>query len=169
MCGLNKIVHKHDFSGTGLEPEELDRKRSFDCGNFSEAALDCKKKSIFFHWQSIFWLLIWKKKKSHISAYTSLIPLLTSWPHVLVPHNTDSRSERQERNIGGRSGGNRHIIKFGAVILKRRKLKKKKETWFKVPSFVSSFIMNNSVHVNVEISDHFEFNSENRTYLMHHG
>lgn len=49
VCGLNKIAHKHDFSGTGLEPEELDRKRSFDCGNFSEAALDCEKKSIFFH------------------------------------------------------------------------------------------------------------------------
>lgn len=68
VCGLNKILHKHDFSGTGLEPEELDSKRSFDCGNFSEAALDCKKKiNIFTLTINLFTACM--KKKNPISQY----------------------------------------------------------------------------------------------------
>lgn len=68
VCGLNKIVHKHDFSGTGLEPEELDRKRSFDCGNFSEAALDCKKNLYFFTDNPSFDCL-YERKKNPISQH----------------------------------------------------------------------------------------------------
>lgn len=80
VCGLNKIMHKHDFSGTGLEPEELDRKRSFDCGNFSEAALDCKKKIYIFS-LTIHLLTAYKKEKKipYLSIY-----ILDSSTHILT-------------------------------------------------------------------------------------